>query len=178
MNIRFRDIPGYIVIGGIAALISLTALLYLTVPGLMSAIGTRNRPCVNYGDYLCWSESGLEWHWEPPLPQWVVASFLDRGSDPEYQRSVLAQNQREAADKGDINAQYRTGKIYADGDGVKQDYAESLFWYDLAIRASPSPPPSFVQERDAVEHHLTPEEIALVEKAVNDWKPAVAPQAR
>jgi uncharacterized protein len=39
---------------------------------------------------------------------------------------------RKAADQGSANAQFNLGKMYDDGDGVLQDYAEALKWYRKA----------------------------------------------
>lgn len=40
--------------------------------------------------------------------------------------------QTKAADKGNANAQYNLGLMYATGDGVMQDYAKALEWYTKA----------------------------------------------
>ena len=42
---------------------------------------------------------------------------------------VEANCYREAAERGDAEAQFRLGMCYADGIGVRQDYAEAVKWY-------------------------------------------------
>ena len=41
-------------------------------------------------------------------------------------------NVRIAAQKGNTDAQYRLGEMYAEGLGVRQDDAEALRWYRMA----------------------------------------------
>lgn len=48
-------------------------------------------------------------------------------NDPESAHELLQQ-----AEKGDVDAQYAAGLIYAEGRGVKPDPALSYFWLTLA----------------------------------------------
>lgn len=39
---------------------------------------------------------------------------------------------RAAAEQGNVNAQYYTGLMYANGEGTEQNYAEAAKWYQKA----------------------------------------------
>jgi len=48
-------------------------------------------------------------------------------NDPDEAKKLLFQ-----AEQGDVDAQYATGLIYAEGRGFKQDEAKAFFWLTLA----------------------------------------------
>jgi len=66
----------------------------------------------------------------------VVASPAFAGPVEDAQaaasRSKYAEAQRQLAERGDANAQYTVGLMYAMGQGVAQDDAASVKWYRLA----------------------------------------------
>ena len=47
-------------------------------------------------------------------------------------QSPTADFWRPRAEEGDAFSQYFLGDMYADGDGVPQDYAEAVRWFRLA----------------------------------------------
>ncbi len=49
-------------------------------------------------------------------------------NDPEAAAEMLA-----AAERGDVDAQYAMGLIYAEGRGVTQDEARAFYWLTRAI---------------------------------------------
>ena len=49
----------------------------------------------------------------------------------KYDISCLT-NIRQAAEQGDVNAQYSLGQIYRKGEGVSRDYAKAVKWYRKA----------------------------------------------
>jgi TPR repeat protein len=56
---------------------------------------------------------------------------------PVYSRSGASGNPgavqyRKAADQGNARAQFNLGVLYANGQGVAQDYAEAARWYRKA----------------------------------------------
>jgi len=59
---------------------------------------------------------------ESPVP-------VDR---PSNESSGLLEHWRAAANRGDANAQFNLGRMYADGDGVEPDMDEAIKWYRLA----------------------------------------------
>lgn len=44
----------------------------------------------------------------------------------------MVREYREAAERGDTDAQYNLGKLYTIGDGVPLDYKEAVHWYRMA----------------------------------------------
>lgn len=50
-------------------------------------------------------------------------------NNPEEARKILHQ-----ARQGDLDAQYATGLIYAEGRGFTQDDAKAFFWLTLALQ--------------------------------------------
>ena len=49
-------------------------------------------------------------------------------NDPEAAARLIAE-----ADRGDMDAQYAAGLIYAEGRGVEPDLVQAYFWLSLAI---------------------------------------------
>jgi TPR repeat protein len=77
---------------------------------------------------------------------------------------------RKAADQGNAEAQYRLGDLYYNGKGeVAQSYEEAYFWFALSSKAGNK---NFVGDRDETANHLTPEQLAAVQKRVDEWAPA------
>jgi len=53
-----------------------------------------------------------------------------------------------AADAGDAGAQFCLGHMYANGEGVAQDYAVAARWYLAAAGLPPSPSPPIPQTQE------------------------------
>ena len=53
-------------------------------------------------------------------------------SQDQTQRQDVVEAIRLAAEEGDASAQFNLGVMYANGEGVPQDYAEAVRWYRLA----------------------------------------------
>ena len=49
-----------------------------------------------------------------------------------HERLIDFQCVRNAAERGDIDAQFTLGKCYNNGEGVKQDYTQAVYWYRKA----------------------------------------------
>jgi TPR repeat protein len=58
----------------------------------------------------------------------ISIQALLRG-DPEIVAGLL-----DAAEQGDVDAQYRVGLIYAEGRGVAQDEVKSFYWLSRAVQ--------------------------------------------
>jgi TPR repeat protein len=71
--------------------------------------------------------------------------------DPE-----LAVALREEAMKGDLDAQYGLGLVYAEGRGVAQDEVEAYAWLSVAMLDGD---PEAEALRDLVTEHLRPEQV-------------------
>lgn len=72
------------------------------------------------------------------------------------------------AESGDSDSQNLLGRMYAQGDGVLQDYIEAYKWLNLAAargnRAART-------ERDQVAQRMTPAQIAQAQQAARSWQP-------
>src|SRR5262249_8489773 len=70
-----------------------------------------------------------------------------------------------AANQGDHYAQLKLLGMYESGLGVKQDYSEAYLWKLLGK-------PQYIDEvPPGPEAHLSPEQLAMVEKRAAEWKP-------
>lgn len=87
-----------------------------------------------------------------------------------------------AAHRGDADSQFKIAAMYERGEGPEKSYAAALFWLLLAIDYSEGPHAKYHDTRvfnkeerlSSLKAHLTPEQIAAIEKRVKDWKPTVA----
>lgn len=55
-----------------------------------------------------------------------------RGIPPDYKKKGAAAEYLSAIERGDVDAQYNLGLMYANGQGVPQDYIEAAVWYRMA----------------------------------------------
>ena len=126
-----------------------------------------------------------------PLEEGVEA--FDRGDYGTALRLL-----RPLAEKGNPDAQINLGNMYFDGNGVPQDYAESVSWYLLAAdqgnadaqialgflyKYGEAMPFDYVQaykwfdlagsrsDRDTIATKMTPAQIAEAQKLAREWKP-------
>ena len=89
---------------------------------------------------------------------------------------VRAQELRVRADQGDAVAQYTLGLMYADGDGVTQDYVEAYAWFILAIaQAYGEDYDTFVEARDTVARRMTDEQVEEARQRAGEWEPTPEP---
>jgi hypothetical protein len=73
-------------------------------------------------------------------PSWLLAQDFDKGW-AAFQAGdfvTVLEEWRPLGEQGDTVAQYALGTMYANGEGVLQDYAEAVGWYDAV---DPSGPP-------------------------------------
>jgi TPR repeat protein len=65
--------------------------------------------------------------------------------------------------------------MYAEGQGVEQDYEQAYMWFNLAathIRASNTEGRALViKNRDAVAAKMTPAQIAQAQRLADEWRP-------
>jgi TPR repeat protein len=57
----------------------------------------------------------------------IATQFLGRGAPKDYTKA--ARWYREAANGGDVGAQYILASMYEKGDGVAKDLRLALYWY-------------------------------------------------
>ena len=75
---------------------------------------------------------------------------------------------RKAAIQGDDSAQNNLGGMYEFGIGVPKDEQTAYFWYLLA---SVKGEQKYIDNRDSIEKHLTPEQRANAQAQARNWQP-------
>jgi hypothetical protein len=76
------------------------------------------------------------------------------------------------AEQGSADAQYNLGVLYANGQGVPQDYVRAYMWYNLAAAHSLGTGDKLgADDQDVVARRMTPAQIAEAKKLAQKWKP-------
>ena len=73
---------------------------------------------------------------------------------------------RNRAAKGDTEAQFELGMLYALGNGVDRDYVAAYMWTEIAAQQN-EPYADFI--RDEVAANMKPPEIASARREANAW---------
>ncbi len=66
--------------------------------------------------------------------------------------------------------------MYAEGEGVAQDYVLAHLWFNLAAAAEAHLPTDVIQEiaaeqRYSIEQRMTPAQVAEAQRLAREWKP-------
>ncbi len=69
----------------------------------------------------------------------ILAAAPGWAADAGSGRPQAVQTLRSLADHGDIGAQFRIGRLYEAGDGVRQDVSEAARWYRMAAEQGNRP---------------------------------------
>jgi TPR repeat protein len=77
---------------------------------------------------------------------------------------------RRAAEQGLAPAQYDLGRMYADGQGVPQDYVLAHMWLNLAGAAGEA---EAIRHRDAVASNMTRSQIADAQRLARERRPGI-----
>ena len=64
---------------------------------------------------------------------------------------------RKAAEQGDASAQYNLGVMYANGEGVPEDYVKAYAWINLAAAQGQK---DVVKAKDSIREKMTTEQVA------------------
>lgn len=91
-------------------------------------------------------------------------------NDPEAAEEFL-----HAARKGDVDAQYGLGLIYAEGRGVEQDEARSFYWLTRAIEQGDE---DAAVLRRVVAASMTAEQFAQAESLIQEGSAVQSPAVR
>ena len=127
-----------------------------------------------------------------PINDPICCLVIDPIEDAEVSKYETEGNWLEAsewlrkyADRGDTYSQFQLGEYYQRGKDVKQDWAEAYFWYRLGYKISAKraglkdgerqPGEDELWKSISIENHLTPDQIAAVDKRVNEWKASTTP---
>jgi TPR repeat protein len=74
---------------------------------------------------------------------------------------------RKAADQGLSEAQHNLGLMYANGQGVAQDYVQAHKWFNLGATSGNA---AAVKNRDLVASKMTPAQIAEAQRLASVWR--------
>ena len=72
-----------------------------------------------------------------------------------------------AAEQGYALAQVNLGLLYANGQGVPQDYVQAHMWVNLA--GAQMVVPGAINRRDKLEKEMSPEQIAEAQRLARAW---------
>lgn len=73
------------------------------------------------------------------------------------------------AERGDADAQYMVGFLYARGEGVRRDLVRAYLWFTLAARRGDE---VAAEALAGLARRMTPEQISEAETLARDWRPA------
>ena len=90
--------------------------------------------------------------------------------------AVLAGPQEDraaAAERGNAEAQFNLGLMYANGQGVPQDYVEAHKWSNLSAASATDKETrdKATHIRDFVASKMTADQVSEAQKLVREWKP-------
>lgn len=99
---------------------------------------------------------------------------VGKGVSLETEPSDLKALEERAA-QGDASAQFNLGVIYAEGQGVPQDYVQAHKWINLAAaKGTGEDRNKRAKVRRRVAAKMTPAQIAEAQKLAREWKPTPA----
>ncbi len=79
------------------------------------------------------------------------------------------------AQQGDTMSEFQLGLDFSNGKNVPQDWQQAYFWLSLAANANQRESEGAYMGRNYAALHLTPAQVAAIDKQVDAWKPAPAP---
>lgn len=104
-------------------------------------------------------------------PQGHLGHLYLLTSSPEAEKWL-----RKAAEQGNVDAQIDLAVLYANGQGVKQDWIEAYFWYSVAVNQRDMISNHYITDdwvvgRDNAAKHLNPEQRKAVDMRLKEWTP-------
>ena len=94
---------------------------------------------------------------------------IDAYTKKDY-RTALVEFQT-LADRGNADAQFMLGYMYASGKGVLQDYIQAHLWFNLAAAQGKD---RAVEAREKIAGLMTPQQVAEAQRLAREWKPKEA----
>jgi len=73
-----------------------------------------------------------------------------------------------AADWGDVQAQFKLGKMYYEGKGSPRNDTQAYIWSFLAAKQGHT---TAARYRDAAANSLSPAQLNEAQKFIRDWRP-------
>ncbi len=113
-----------------------------------------------------WYEQATALDHPAALHNLAVMQAQGRGVSQDY--LVAAELFSRAAERNLAISQYNLGVLHETGRGVELDLLEAYRWYSLAAKQGNR---GAVERRDAVAAQLMPDELALAQQLVADWRP-------
>lgn len=115
----------------------------------------------NPGECLAEAEKGNA------IAQFILGFMYENGEGVVQDYKQAEKWYHEAADQGDVDAQFRLGEMYGDGDlGVAQDYVMSHMWFNIAGMNGYQ---GAYNKRDSVSKKMTPSQIREAQKLTKEW---------
>jgi TPR repeat protein len=110
------------------------------------------------------------------LPLTILAILLTPLAHADFQAGVDAYDRKDyatafkewqpLAEEGDALAQYNLGVMYANGQGVPQDYIQASMWVNLAAAQGQE---EAVKGREILTKEMTPAQIAEAQRLATEW---------
>ena len=105
--------------------------------------------------------------------QFSLGVMYEKGSGIPQDYTEAAKWYRLAAEQGHTYGQATVASMYAKGMGVAQDLVMAHMWLNLAaVRFPPGEERKLaVRDRNRIEQHMTPAEVAEAQRFAREWKP-------
>ena len=98
----------------------------------------------------------------------LVAMVVLAGYQPGLAEGQDIEQLRQAAEQGDARAQYNLGVMYANGEGVPEDYVKAYAWMNLAAAQGQK---DAVKSKDRLRPKMTSAQVAEAQKlSVELWE--------
>jgi TPR repeat protein len=111
------------------------------------------------------------------LPLTILAILLTPLAHADFQAGVDAYDRKDyatafkewqpLAEEGDALAQYNLGVMYANGQGVPQDYIQASMWVNLAAAQGQE---EAVKGREILTKGVTSNQIAEAQRLAREWQ--------
>ena len=98
------------------------------------------------------------------------SDFGDSAASKDF--TEAAKWYRKAAEYGKVVGQYALGVMYANGEGIPQDYIQAHKWLNLAAsKAEAKDAEEYRSARDRLAEKMARSQIAEAQRLARDWKP-------
>jgi len=95
------------------------------------------------------------------------AAFYETNNILPQDLALAAKLYRQSAESGSGDAQFRLAELYAQGRGVRQDYAEAYYWFIIAGNRSKDA--KYLSPKAEMQKKLTAAQAAAVDQRAQAW---------
>ena len=99
---------------------------------------------------------------------WAARTMEYKGLGVSQSDAEVVKWHRYAADHGDVDAQLNLGAMYAEGNGVPQNYVQAHMWLNLAGAGGKGSGSGY---RETIAKKMTPTQIEEAQRLAAEWKP-------